>query len=375
MGYYFWLPEALRRRRDEQFDGSVSRMWNALKEVPGECPDKRKLQKLIDGVDVSLTSAELICLNSILDEEHSLAKKAILRRSHTLFDAYSDNAGGALTVLVASRFDAAVRADMVSRYDWLAFEAISRCRQLAHKNIQAGDVYHRGGDVQAIMTDSWQNILDPRKDEPVISLGTPFVNHASELILAGMFDVRHFQTPETGPIQGEPPCRFVWPQEEERRAVSGSAFLMDFEELRQRYPEKTEGMERSNRAIVVGGNVYVSERIGISYNLIAVQRQANQQVFVVIAGTYAPGTFGAAMLTYSGNSLPIFVPRFDPENRAPVITAVVKSDIRKRNELPTGEPERVENRVVLRESIELAGTPLYWTWKNNEWTWSSSHTG
>ena len=233
-----------------------------------------KLQELCEGVkDVSLRISELKALDDYLSPQFSLCKQPFFYREGDFLDSFSEESN--LSIYVGTRYSRELRTETVSGWDLRAFRNLLRSPELSHLHVEIEDVVNRA-DLARVQKDIWMSGI--KKDRySVFSFGSPFVNHATEVLLANMLGVTSFKKPVIS--QGSDsnnllPFYLIWPRSEERQNIEDCAFLMDMGVAKRLYKEKAADMLNAHRAIVLADNVYISERMGDNYGLLVAQRQA-----------------------------------------------------------------------------------------------------
>lgn len=128
----------------------------------------------------------------------------------------------------------------------------------------------------------------------IVCIGSPKVNHATELILARMLGKKPFRTPT-----GEPDpdgVYFIWPPNEH---ALPSAFGLPPSAIRKTDPKLADQVERGMAsALYFKGTLYPAQSFGESnptYGVIAAQRRKGGATWLCVAGLSGPSTFAAAM--------------------------------------------------------------------------------
>ena len=151
-------------------------------------------------------------------------------------------------------------------------------------------------DPAALRAESWYRVLED-DHASVISIGSPLAALSSEIMLARMFGVHPFETPHFRP--GRPlPFFFVWlPKLAEN---FHSSFGLTARELQVDHPELAARIEKNqSTAFILDGQPHESRSEGNSwtmYGVIAAQRRAAGNVWLVVSGLAGPATYAAATM-------------------------------------------------------------------------------
>jgi hypothetical protein len=161
-------------------------------------------------------------------------------------------------------------------------------------------------------------------------------------MLASMFDEEPFRTRDS-----PSPFCFIWDQ------VSPSyksAFALEWRDIEERDAGLARSIDRrKDLALLVGKKKYLVRRKDEGdwnvYGVIAAQRRASGQVWVVVSGLSGPATLGSAMALASQHSDAI------PESpkrgtHSPVLWALVKTPVFSRSITP-GDPREVKRSQVV----------------------------
>jgi hypothetical protein len=190
------------------------------------------------------------------------------------------------------------RRNDVSHWDALSLaELLTRCskQDLKHEfDIRYG-LWHATVNPQHITTEPWYGILQEDQSS-VVSIGSSLVSLSSEVMLARMMEVAPFISPGSQ-FLNQLPFFFAW-----RWKAAGkfqSAFGLSPQEL-QSLDSKVANEVRRNRAsaFVLGRTAYSVAAKGKSWimlGIIAAQRRAAGNVWLVVSGLAGPATFAAAL--------------------------------------------------------------------------------
>ncbi len=192
------------------------------------------------------------------------------------------------------------RRDDISRWDNLAMAELLTVvsRLSAHSEYVIEDVIWRWpATAQSLADDRFQAALNDDQAS-VISIGSPLASLSSEIMLAKMFGVEAFTTPSFGPQLSLLPFYFVWRPQVAKRFRS--AFALTWRELlpldRKLAFQVKAGL---TSCFFCGKRRYLIPAKGNSWTIpgiIAAQRRARGNVWLVLAGLAGPATFAAAEL-------------------------------------------------------------------------------
>ncbi len=148
----------------------------------------------------------------------------------------------------------------------------------------------------ALGEEPWHKILDEDRAS-VISIGSPLAALSSEIMLARMFGVKPFER-STVTAGQRVPFSFVWL--EKLAHDFKSAFGLTSRELASIKPDLAGRVERSlSTAFFLEGEAHevkVDAHDWTSYGVIAAQRRAAGNIWLVISGLAGPATSAAASL-------------------------------------------------------------------------------
>ena len=223
--------------------------------------------------------------------------------------------------------------------------------QNGHLIIQDEDVLWRSPmDTATLGNESWHRILDADKSS-VISIGSPLAALSSEIMLARMFGVQPFVTPHFTPGRNVP-FYYVWLHK--IAASFRSAFGLTWRDLQPDYPELSQRVQRNDAtAFILGDQVHDTPARGnqwTMYGIIAAQRRASGNVWLVVSGLHGPATYGCAtMVKQITAELPLTVNR-----HSKVLWVPVKVHVQARE----AGPNDGDVREVVR--AEFDGKPRIW---------------
>jgi hypothetical protein len=248
------------------------------------------------------------------------------------------------------------RTDL-SRWDTRSHtELLTQATQMGmHRKLDSEDVLWRSPvDPVAIRSESWYRVLDDDQAS-VVSIGSPLAALSSEIMLARMFGVQPFETPhfKTGrPV----PFYFAW----RPLLAEGfhSAFGLTPRELQADHPELAGRVERDeSSAFILEGTPHesrVEAQSWTMHGIIAAQRRAAGNVWLVVSGLAGPATFGTAtMVKHIITELP-----WSAKGPSQVLWVPVKVHIR------AGNPMPLEGDIRVVVHSEFDGDPRIWPGEN-----------
>ena len=275
---------------------------NHLHEDEKDALDRRKLKKIVDGdQDLVLSIDELRALDRYLEPlGEGLAYNSFFLRSNIL-QPIAD-ADRPVKFLIGSRPVERSRLNL-DHWDVNALAEIQRGVGNFASNVRFDirDVLLHG-DVKnarrSVTSGQWTELLADDGDS-LVCLGSSRATHATELLLARMFDVPPFEdSPQT---KARLPFHFVWPPNLDH--LFPSAFRYTPEELAAFDPQAARLVHaQTASALEMGGSVYLDrlkQRLtGESYGVCVAQRRPGGQIWLVLAGVTGPATFAAARLAH-----------------------------------------------------------------------------
>jgi hypothetical protein len=192
----------------------------------------------------------------------------------------------------------AERRNDISHWDALSLaELLTRCskKDLKHEFEIRYGLWHATVNPKTIPTEAWYNVLEEDQSS-VVSIGSPLVSLSSEVMLARMMGVDPFIGPHFK-LGNQVPFFFAW-----RWKAAGkfqSAFGLSPQEL-QSFDPKIANEVRRNRAsaFVLEGTAHSVAAKGkswVMHGIIAAQRRAAGNVWLVVSGLAGPATYAAAL--------------------------------------------------------------------------------
>lgn len=151
-------------------------------------------------------------------------------------------------------------------------------------------------DPTAIHCERWHRILE-EDQASIISIGSPLAALSSEVMLARMFGVEQFTMPRFRAGK-QMPFFFVWLPKSIRHFRS--AFALTWRELQAEYASiATRVRNNQISAFILDGTphgVPAEGKAWTMYGIIAAQRRAAGNVWLVISGLAGPATYGVATM-------------------------------------------------------------------------------
>lgn len=304
---------------------------------------RRTLQKLSECPSkVKLTLDTLIAINTYLAlHGQSLQDWPIFEKQGVL-----DQIGTSEHVyfLLGSKPRKAERRDDISRWDNLALaESLTSVSRFSnHNDFQIVDVICRApATAQSVAEDRFQAALQDDRAS-VISIGSPLAALSSEVMLARMFGVEPFEKPALDPEHAPLPFYFGW-----RPKLAGkfrSAFGLTWRDFKDKDPKLAAQLRSNEVSVFFCGKkrflVPAREKRWTIPGIIAAQRRAAGNVWLVVAGLAGPATYAAAACVKNLTSeLP-----WKKGTNSDVLWALIKAQVRvdKDNKI-AGDVRRVCN--------------------------------
>ena len=183
----------------------------------------------------------------------------------------------------------------ISHWDALSLaELLTRCskQDLKHQFEIRYGLWRASAKPKTIATESWHNVLEEDQFS-VVSIGSPLVSLSSEVMLAKMMGVEPFVAPRFKQV----PFFFAW-----RRKATGkfqSAFGLTAQELQSIDPVAAIEVKHNRAsAFVLDGRTHTvpaKAKSWVIHGIIAAQRRAAGNVWIVVSGLAGPSTYAAAL--------------------------------------------------------------------------------
>ena len=272
------------------------RGWAVVHKADELGMDRRKLGDLMKKQARSITFKELhsiagelaqsgVPLSQIFDNPSLIGALAKSRRVALLFGAKPERPGPG-----TSWWDLRSLADTIQILNnatigsgsWELYDVLQAEEPEKLKN---------GGHEALFEDDPWRGLLEEDSEFSVISFGSPLANHASEVMLADMFDVPPFSPDVTGV-----PFQYIW--EDTRFDEMPSSFATRGSQ-RPRAEVASMTAEWKVWGMDIRGQSHMIDRKqnpSTTYGIIAAQRRPGGQIWVVVSGATGPGTYAASRM-------------------------------------------------------------------------------
>jgi hypothetical protein len=206
-------------------------------------------------------------------------------------------------------------------------------------------------DPAVIRAEPWFHVIEDDQAS-IVSIGSPLAALSSEVIMARMFGVTPFMPPKVTK-RHQVPFFFVWLHK--IAADFRSAFGLSVEDLETDHPSLSERVQsNASTAVVIGDEVRESPTLAnewTMYGIIAAQRRAAGNVWLVVAGLHGPATFGAATVVKDiCEELP-----WPSKGKSTVLWVPVKVLVR------AGQARATDGDIREVVKAELEGSPRFWT--------------
>jgi hypothetical protein len=245
---------------------------------------------------ISLTWDHLVAFHTYFKENGASLQHLPILETRGVFEALGDKQR--LVFMYGARSRPEEQRTDNSHWDTRAHVELVRQASLTGRPLEfdAQDVLWRCPvDPATLGSEPWRRILD-EDQASVVSLGSPLSALSSEIMLASMLDVKSFEPPHV--MQRRLPFYFVWLHRV--AAEFRSAFGLTADALRAKHPDLARRVQRNaTTAVFLGETVLESPTKGhdwTMHGIIAAQRRAAGNVWLVVAGLHGPATFGAATM-------------------------------------------------------------------------------
>lgn len=336
--------------------GNRNRLFHEIEEantrVGSGCTIARgALNKLNNGEPVGLTEDNMVALHVYFSTKDSSLQHLPIFETRGVLEALSE--ADRLVFMYGAKGRRQEQRTDLSWWDHNSFSALQSeialiGRRSPFENIPV--LWRTPQQMNTFRTEDWYKVIDEDRAS-VVSIGSPLAALSSEIMLSRMFNVEPFETPHfttTAPL----PFYFAWrPQlaQNFRSAfgLTSSELALEFEDL----AERNESGDSS--AVIIDGEVFESpakEDHWDIYGIIAAQRRAQGNVWMVVSGLAGPATYGTAtMVKHIAEELP-----FSQGTPSKVIWVPVKVTVTIGEERPNDGDLR---KIV---GCEIDGEPRIW---------------
>jgi hypothetical protein len=312
----------------------------------------RMLKKIRDTPEkVGLSWSILVALHTYFKKHGGSLQHLPILETRGVMEVLVD--ASRLVFLLGAKPRPEERRTDLSRWDTRSHTELLTQASLAgiHRKFDTEDVLWRSPvDPVGVRSESWCRVLD-EDQASVISIGSPLAALSSEVMLARMFGVQPFETPhfKTGrPV----PFFFVW-----RPSLAKdfhSAFGLAPAALQADHPELAARVVRNqSTAFILEGTPHespIEAQSWTMHGIIAAQRRAAGNVWLVVSGLAGPATYGAAiMVKQIVTELP-----WAAKGPSQVLWVPVKVHIR------AGKPKPLDGDIREVDGAEFDGSPRTW---------------
>ena len=300
-----------------------NRLSRQIQEMTGTRIDRHKLKSLLAYENRSLSVDEFAAFDIFLTPfGESLADKPMFEPRGVLPEMARS---GGIAFLLASDPIQNLRKIDISHWDVRSMIEVMRpVQDYGPLQIDLDEVVYLSGDEPSGSTyrkEGWYRKLTGQP-QSMVSIGSPRVARASEIMLAEMFSIDPF-TPQ-GQDDPDLPFRFFWPK---KQSYFPSSFVCEQPET-SNAPDGKEPRVRGAMGLRLGERLLtVPPRRDwpTSYGIIAAQRRVSGQIRLVVAGLQGPSTLAAARAV---SSLSAAIPDAPRNRDSPVLWAVVEAKIK-----------------------------------------------
>ncbi len=269
-----------------------------LKAGTGCLVNRKTLAKIRDEPQkVGLTWSILVALNTYFRKRGLGLQQLPILETRGVMEVLMDSPN--VVFMLGAKPRPEERRTDISRWDTRSLaELLTQASRLdVHHEFDIEDVLWRSPvDPTAIQGERWHRILEEDKAS-VISIGSPLAALSSEVMLARMFGVAQFTPPQVKTSK-QVPFFYVWLP----KLAQGfhSAFGLTWRELDSDSKSIASRVKRNQAsAFVLEGEPHGVPAEGKSwtmYGVIAAQRRAAGNVWLVVSGLAGPATYAAAKM-------------------------------------------------------------------------------
>jgi len=280
---------------------SINRLAELIKKANDEecthCSVSGKmLRKIRDNPEkVGLTWNILVALHTYFKRHGASLQHLPLLETRGVLEVLVD--ARRLVFMLGAKSRPEERRTDISRWDTRSqAELLTQASQMGvNRKFDIEDVLWRSPvEPSALRAESWFRVLD-EDQASVISIGSPLAALSSEIMLARMFGVQPFEAPHFKTRKAVP-FFFVW--RPKLAEDFHSTFGLSWRELQAEHPELAARVERNqSTAFILDNKPHESRTEAHSwtmYGIIAAQRRAAGNVWLVVSGLAGPATYAAA---------------------------------------------------------------------------------
>jgi hypothetical protein len=303
------LRRVLTDLRDKHCDGFTTRLVAEIADANGRNADgppvdRKKLADLLDEpgrrIPVRFSLAELEAIGRFLARHGRRLGDLFDQRS--ILESLGEPPGKVTCLLGAQEHTLNDRTRLaVGAWDTRSLHVLLSAmgRLPAHVQVDLQEVLwsnKKRPTEEQFQKEDWYRCL-AEGGPSVVCIGSPKVNHATELVLAKILGTVPFRRPT-----GKPNPRgvyFIWPPEEHPLP---SAFSLPASAIREMNPELADLADTIEHgkasALLFKGKLYPTHPFGEqnpTYGLIAAQRRSGGATWVCIAGLSGPSSYAAAL--------------------------------------------------------------------------------
>jgi len=379
--------------------GSWTKLVTSIRKINNGHCSRDTLKKIVERKIEKIPIKTLEGLYKIFNDEERKILEPIFKEvlSFTsMFSEYSE-----IFAFLPTRYSKDLDAMVINRFHFRAIEELSP--HLQHINIRSFDVLQRNPEKKIVDKEEWFKKINNDKNIPIIVLGQPYINIASEYALALIFDVEPFNKTKIDTEKQNIPIKLYWPHPEiDRKGLPLSSFHIDWENIISEFPHKEKNITLKNqhlekikekfpkrntendellkhrRCFVIGENLFASHRREeqenntsiTNYGALIIRRfsgtkkQDNHHFICGFLGAYASDYLAISHRIFNSQSpFPAQLPKLDTFDEPHVLIITIKNTVSKRHEF---EKEHFNKEWRDITAIEVISSTL-WYKKNEKW--------
>jgi hypothetical protein len=256
----------------------------------------KTLAKLRDNPEaVGLTYAMLVALNTHFKKFGKGLQQLPIFETRGILEVLTETPR--LFFMIGAKPRPEERRTDISRWDARSLAELQTHTSMLgmrHEQVIEDVLWRSPVNPEAAKSEDWYHILE-EDQHSVVSIGSPLAALSSEEMLARMFKFTPFVKP---PIGRQVPFLFVWVPKKAKNFRS--AFGLTWSELATLDKDVAKRVQANKAdAFVLDSTVYEVPSDGDSWTMhgiIAAQRRANGNVWLVISGLAGPATYAAATM-------------------------------------------------------------------------------